>query len=417
MKNEVEIKKMVKEKYAEIVLQEKQKKASSCCGENCCSDGAEFSIIKDEYKNLPGYVPEADYALGCGLPTQFAKITAGNTVVDLGSGAGNDCFVARALVGESGHVIGIDMTEAMIEKAKANALKLGLKNVEFILGEIENIPLKENIADVVISNCVLNLVPNKRKAFAEIFRILKSGGHFSISDIVLQGEFSEKLQQEASLYAGCISGAIQKDEYLRIIKEAGFVAIHVQREIKVDIPQEVLAKDLTPEILEEYKRSNVGIFSITVYAEKPLALKFRQANESDYTALKSLLESQNLSTETVGTSQTDFYVAEDRHGIVGVAGFEYYGKDALLRSIAVPSSLQRKHIGSILVDYMIELARQKNIQRIFLLTETAAEFFARKGFEKIEKVHIGNSTIFQSSQFLGQSCCKKATCMVLELAS
>ncbi len=268
MNSEQEIKEMVKEKYGAIAKQSKQQNQSSCCGSGCGCSNVEFSVMSEDYTKLPGYVADADLALGCGLPTEFAQIKMGDTVVDLGSGAGNDCFIARSIVGETGRVIGIDMTEAMIDKAKANAVKLGIKNVEFRLGDIDNMPIEDNIADVVVSNCVMNLVPDKQKAFAETFRIIKKGGHFSISDIVLQGELSDELRKEATLYAGCISGAVQKEEYLRIIKEAGFINISIQKDRKIDIPNEILAKFLTIDQLRDYKKSQIGIFSITVYAEK-----------------------------------------------------------------------------------------------------------------------------------------------------
>jgi len=269
MSTEQEIKEMVKEKYGAIAQQSKIENQSSCCGSGCGCSNVEFSIMADDYAKLPGYVPEADLALGCGLPTQFAKIKSGDTVVDLGAGAGNDCFVARSIAGETGHVIGIDMTEAMIEKGRSNASKSGYTNVEFRLGDIEKLPIEDNTADVVVSNCVMNLVPDKKKAFAETFRIIKSGGHFSISDIVLQGELSDDLRNEASLYAGCISGAVQKDEYLGIIAKAGFTEITIQKEKKIDIPNEVFAKFLSIEQIRDFKRNHIGIFSITVYAEKP----------------------------------------------------------------------------------------------------------------------------------------------------
>lgn len=271
MNNEQEIKEMVKEKYGAIANQSKQRNQSSCCGSSCgCSD-TDLSIMAEDYATLPGYVPEADLALGCGLPTEFAQIRPGDTVVDLGSGAGNDCFVARSITGEHGRVIGLDMTPAMIEKARANASKLGFTNVEFRLGDIDNMPIEEHTADVVVSNCVMNLVPNKQKAFAETFRILKRGGHFSISDIVLQGELPEDLRTEAALYAGCISGAVQKDEYLSLIKEAGFTNISVQKDRKIEIPNEILSHYLSLEQLREFKKNHVGIFSVTVYAERPKA--------------------------------------------------------------------------------------------------------------------------------------------------
>jgi arsenite methyltransferase len=268
MNTEQEIKEMVKEKYGTIAQQTKEQNQSSCCGSGCGCSNVEFSIMSEDYTKLPGYVPDADLALGCGLPTEFAQIKPGDTVVDLGSGAGNDCFIARSIVGKTGRVIGIDMTEAMIEKAKANAAKLGFKNVEFRLGDIDNMPINDNTADVVVSNCVMNLVPNKQKAFSETFRIIKHGGHFSISDIVLQGEITDELRKEATLYAGCISGAVQKEAYLRIVKEAGFTNIIVQKDRKIDIPNDILAKFLAVNQLREYKKSLVGIFSLTIYAEK-----------------------------------------------------------------------------------------------------------------------------------------------------
>jgi arsenite methyltransferase len=270
MNPEQEIKEMVKEKYGAIAKQSKEQNQSSCCGSGsgCGCSNVEFSIMAEDYAKLPGYVPDADLALGCGLPTEFAQIKPGDTVVDLGSGAGNDCFVARSIVGETGKVVGIDMTEAMIEKAKSNATRLGFKNVEFRLGDIDNMPIKDGMADVIVSNCVMNLVPNKQKAFAEAFRIMKQGGHFSISDIVLHGELPEDLRKEATLYAGCISGAVQKEEYLRIIKEAGFTNIVVQKDRKIEIPNEIYEKFLSINQLREYKKTHVGVFSITVYAEK-----------------------------------------------------------------------------------------------------------------------------------------------------
>ena len=225
--------------------------------------------MSEEYSDLSGYVPDADLGLGCGLPTEFAQIKEGDTVIDLGSGAGNDVFVARRLVGENGRVIGVDFTEQMIERAKANAEKLDYRNVQFRLGDIEDLPVTANIADVVISNCVLNLVPNKHKAFSEIYRVLKPSGHFSISDIVLEGEIPAKWRELAELYAGCISGAIQKQSYLEIIGEAGFANIKIQKDKTINIPDVVLAEYFGEEEILEYKNSKTRIASVTVYADKP----------------------------------------------------------------------------------------------------------------------------------------------------
>jgi ubiquinone/menaquinone biosynthesis C-methylase UbiE len=262
-----DLKEIVKEKYTLIANQNKLQNETSCCGStDCC--GVDYTIFSENYEKLDGYNSEADLGLGCGLPTECAKIKKGDTVIDLGSGAGNDCFVARALTGEEGEVIGIDMTPAMIEKAVQNAEKLGFINVKFCLGDIENMPVTANKADVVVSNCVLNLVPDKEKAFAEIFRVLKIGGHFSISDVVLEGNLPEQLAKDAEMYAGCVSGAIQKSEYLQIITKAGFKNITIQKQKPIMLPDEILLKYLSENQLEEYKKSDIGIFSITVYAEK-----------------------------------------------------------------------------------------------------------------------------------------------------
>jgi arsenite methyltransferase len=267
METEEQLKQIVKDKYAEIALQDKETNASSCCGATGCSTEV-YNIMADDYTKLDGYNADADLGLGCGLPTQFAKIKKGDTVIDLGSGAGNDCFVARHETGAEGKVIGIDFTEAMIDRARLNAEKYGFNNVEFRYGDIEKMPVTANVADVIVSNCVLNLVPNKKAVFADMFRVLKTGGHFSISDVVLVGTLPEKLQHAAEMYAGCVSGAIQKEEYLGMIKEAGFSNITLQKEKAIIIPDDILANYLTADEIAEYKASNVGIFSITVYAEK-----------------------------------------------------------------------------------------------------------------------------------------------------
>jgi arsenite methyltransferase len=268
MTKEQEIKEMVRQKYSEIALQDKDTNASSCCGAGSCSTEV-YTIMSEEYDQLKGYNPEADLGLGCGLPTQFAKIKQGDTVIDLGSGAGNDCFVARAETGESGKVIGIDFTEAMIDKARTNVEKLGFNNVEFRQGDIEKMPVTSNIADVVVSNCVLNLVPNKQAVFAEIFRVLKPGGHFSISDIVVTGSLPEKIQGAAEMYAGCVSGAIDKSDYLGFIAQAGFKTITIQKEKAVIVPDDILKDYLNEEEIASYKSNDTIIRSITVYAEKP----------------------------------------------------------------------------------------------------------------------------------------------------
>ena len=265
-----QIKEMVKQKYSEIALQDQETNASSCCGSGGCSTEV-YNIMSDEYAHLEGYNPDADLKLGCGLPTEFAKIKPGDTVVDLGSGAGNDCFVARHETGVSGKVIGIDFTENMVDKARTNAEKLGFNNVEFRLGDIEKMPISSDVADVVVSNCVMNLVPDKPKAFAEVFRVLKAGGHFSISDIVLTGDLPEKIKNAAEMYAGCVASAILKDDYLKIIKEAGFKNLTLQKEKPIVIPTDILKQYLNEEEITAYNANKTNIYSITVYGEKEIA--------------------------------------------------------------------------------------------------------------------------------------------------
>jgi arsenite methyltransferase len=269
MNTNAEIKNVVREKYAEIATQSKEQNLSSCCGASACCGDDVYNIMADDYSKLQGYNPDADLGLGCGLPTEFAKIKEGDTVIDLGSGAGNDAFIARKLVGEKGKVIGIDFTEPMIARARQNVEKLGYNNVEFRLGDIEDMPVTANKADVIVSNCVLNLVPNKHKVFSEVYRVLKPGGHFSISDIVLEGELPAKWKEVAELYAGCVSGAVQKKEYLAIIEEAGFKNITLQKDKTISIPDDILSNYLSKDEIADYKSSQTRITSITVYAEKP----------------------------------------------------------------------------------------------------------------------------------------------------
>lgn len=273
METAEEIKEVIREKYSLIAEQSRQENAASCCGvgtgSSCCT--IDYAVFAEDYSALGGYVPDADLGLGCGIPTEFAQLKTGQKVLDLGSGAGNDCFIAREIVGDKGKVIGVDMTETMIEKARTNADKLGFYNVEFRLGEIEKLPVAGNSIDVVISNCVLNLVPNKAQAFAEMFRVLKNGGHFSVSDVVLEGNLPEKLRSAAEMYVGCVSGAIQKEEYLHLLAAAGFTEITVQKAKEIVLPDEILQEYLTVDAISEYRAAGGKVWSITVYGEKPAA--------------------------------------------------------------------------------------------------------------------------------------------------
>jgi SAM-dependent methyltransferase len=262
------LKEIVKEKYGKIAKQSKEQNQTSCCGTTSCCGDVDYTIFSEDYSGSEGYNPEADLGLGCGIPTDFAGIKAGDHVLDLGSGAGNDCFVARAIVGDSGKVTGLDFTEEMLEKARTNNQKLGFTNVDFAKGDIETMPLSGDQFDVVVSNCVLNLVPDKEKAFSEISRVLKNGGHFCVSDIVIKGELPAKLRQDAEMYAGCVSGAIQMVSYLGIIEKLGFQNVTIHKQKAITIPDDILTNYLSAEELREFNEGGTGIFSITVSGYK-----------------------------------------------------------------------------------------------------------------------------------------------------
>lgn len=268
LENQKELKNIVKEKYGDIAKQSKEEAGGCGCGCGSKKKLVNYTIMSDDYTGLDGYSKDADLGLGCGLPTEYADLKVGDTVVDLGSGAGSDVFIASRIVGESGKVIGIDMTEEMYDLANENKAKLGFKNVEFKIGEIENLPLEDESTDVVISNCVLNLVPDKKKAFSEIYRILQRTGHFCVSDIVLIGNLPDGLRKSAEMYAGCVAGAEQKDNYLKIIEEIGFNNIDFKQGKTITIPNDILNKYLDEKQLAEYKNNSTGIFSITVVGYK-----------------------------------------------------------------------------------------------------------------------------------------------------
>lgn len=268
MKGE-ELKQIVKDKYGKIAGQNSENQ-SCCCGSSCCGPEVDYTVFSEDYKNREGYNPDADLSLGCGIPTDFAGINPGDHVLDLGSGAGNDCFVARALVGESGKVTGLDMTEQMIKKARENCNKLKFTNVEFVLGDIEKMPFKNDRFDVVISNCVLNLVPDKSKAFSEINRVLKPGGRFCVSDVVIRGNLSEKMKKDTEMYAGCVSGASEMNDYLKIVENAGFLNINIHKQKEIILPELLLSEYNNQQELKSFKTGVTGIFSITVSASKTL---------------------------------------------------------------------------------------------------------------------------------------------------
>ncbi len=239
--------------------------ASSGCGD--ADKDTTVNMIGEAYDSVDGYVADADLELGCGVPTDHAGLESGQTVVDLGSGAGLDAFVARRTVGASGRVIGVDFVPEMVEKARANADTLGVENVDFVEGDIEDLPLDDETADVVLSNCVLNLVPDKVQAFAEMYRVLRPGGHFCVSDIVSDGRLPEAVRRSAELYAGCVAGAIEEDEYRSLLDAVGFAEVEVVSRRRIDVPDEAL-----PTTLSDADRAALdegGLWSVTVRGRRP----------------------------------------------------------------------------------------------------------------------------------------------------
>lgn len=406
MNTDQALKEIVREKYTEVALQSKEQNAASCCGcgPTCGTDENFIGIMAEDYTQLGGYVADADLGLGCGLPTQFAQIKRGDTVIDLGSGAGNDAFVARAEAGMEGKVIGIDFTEAMLTKARANAEKLGFNNVEFRFGDIEQMPVNDNVADVVVSNCVLNLVPNKANVFKEIYRVLKPNGHFSISDIVLVGNLPEGLQHAAEMYAGCVSGAIQKETYLGLIEQTGFTSITLQKDREIFLPDAILSTFLSPDEIVTFRSSGTGIYSITVYAEKPSAqealteLEIRTAKPADFEAVVELLKSAGLPTEDLNPALPNFLLAFADDKLVGSAGVEVNGSYGLLRSVAVDVAFRNYKIARRLVNDLTKQVRLQGVKVLYLITTTADGYFEKQGYERVSREDVPVE-IAQSPQF------------------
>jgi arsenite methyltransferase len=269
MRTEDETRALVRERYAAIA-----REAESCCGPASCGCGPEMApdglnVIGDAYAGIAGRLAEADLNLGCGVPTRHAALRPGETVLDLGSGAGNDAFIARHEVGPEGQVLGVDMTSEMVTKARGNAAKLGYQNVEFREGQIEQMPVDSGSVDVVISNCVLNLVPDKGRAFAEMFRVLRPGGRFCVSDIVATGELPAPVREVAALYVGCVAGAMAERSYLGLLETTGFQDVRIAEARPIPLSDEALAGYMSAADITAFRASGIALKSVTVLGTKP----------------------------------------------------------------------------------------------------------------------------------------------------
>ncbi|MDA1028231.1 MAG: arsenite methyltransferase [Bacteroidetes bacterium] len=256
-----EIKADVRAKYADVA----QTETVGGCGCGCSTENP-FNL--ESYESLDGYEISADLGLGCGIPTEVADIRVGQDVLDLGSGAGIDAFVARLIVGSGGSVTGVDFTPEMVALAKANAAKLGYDNVQFVLGDIEQLPFEDASFDRIISNCVLNLVPNKKGAFTEMYRVLRPEGQFTVSDIVLDGELPLSIRQSAEAYAGCVSGAIHLDEYTDLLTKVGFSDVQPPKINEINFSDDFLASYAGASDIAEFRSSGARVLSITVTGKK-----------------------------------------------------------------------------------------------------------------------------------------------------
>ena len=438
--DEQEIKEAVKSRYTKAIQRQ-----ASCCGPSasqpvqvagaCCGPGSveakgNFAKIagydKDELSRLPADAVQNSF--GCGNPLAFTAVQPGQVVLDIGSGAGIDCLLAAAKVGPTGRVIGLDMTPQMIERARQNAKEAGVHNVEFRLGEAEKMPVEDASVDWLISNCVINLSPDKPAVFAEIARVLRPGGRISISDIVAQ-ELPEPVRQSRDAWTGCLAGAINEDAYAKGLEAAGLRDVRVSERIVYEVSQlkglfastccgvaEVAGTDAAT--LAEAAAGKIWSARFEGVKPQPASVtsqvSIATATASDLAAIEALLEEAGLPTD-VAPHLGDFLVA--RHGgqIVGCVGMEAYTPDALFRSLAVSPTYRGTGLGRRLYAALVKMARQRGVKRAYLLTTSIDSLAESWGFRRIERDRVP-STIQGSTQFRG-ACCVSAVAMCQDLPS
>lgn len=409
-----EIREAVRQQYTHIAENARCGCAPACCGE-ATVNAAETSRAVGYSVDETTIVPEgANMGLGCGNPQAIAQLKPGETVLDLGSGGGFDCFLAARQVGETGHVIGVDMTPAMLSKARANADRGGYRNVEFRLGEIEHLPLADGIVDVIISNCVINLSPNKAQVFDDAFRVLKPGGRLAISDVVAFAELPEDIRNDLSLLTGCMAGASLITDVEAMLRSAGFeqIRIHPKDESKSFMRGWAPGKAITDYVV-----------SATIEAIKPgggcccqdiESPTLRPALAGDLCGIKSLLSRCQLPPDDLSeASAGNFTVAAAGSDILGVCGIEVFGSDALLRSLAVDPALRGQKLGERLVADNEASAMAAGVKRLFLLTTTASDYLRRLGYADIAR-ESAPEAVRAHPQFRGL-CPASARCLVKNL--
>lgn len=422
---QTDVKTLVKDYYAKAVTGQRS---------GCCSKGQAGSLTiprlagyrEDVLTTLPAEAAEKSF--GCGDPLAFAEVKSGETVLDIGSGAGIDCFIAAQKVGPTGKVIGLDMTPAMLEAARRNAAEGGYTNVEFRQGEAENMPVADNSVDWVISNCVINLSPEKPRVFSEIQRVLKPGGRVAISDIVAEA-LPDFIKNDNESYCGCVGGAIPTADYLRLLTQAGLAEVRVDARLDYDeamIRGLVLGDDQLnarygslvashPQLLQQ-----IRLASVKVVGRKPLpheqpAVTVRVATAGDHDAIAGLLAVSGLPENGLPEALANAVVAEHNGHLIGVFAMERFGSDGLLRSFAVAPAWRGRGIGKMLWQTLLTQAQQAGVRDFYLLTTTIADLAARAGFEVILREQVP-AAVRRSSEF-ELSACATATCMRLRTAA
>jgi N-acetylglutamate synthase-like GNAT family acetyltransferase/SAM-dependent methyltransferase len=418
-KDETDIKTQVQAHYSRLV----QHPSSGCCGKGAGQAVTIPSLAgykEDVLAGIPSAASEKSF--GCGDPLAFAEVRPGQTVLDIGSGAGIDCFIASQKVGPTGKVIGLDMTPAMLETARRNARDGGYTNVEFRQGEAENMPVDNESVNWVISNCVINLSPDKEKVFTEINRVLKPGGRISISDIVADA-LPEFVRQDKLAYCGCIGGAIPESDYLRLLTQAGLVDVHVEARLDYS-PEQIYGMIFADEQLKQMYgalvQANPGLLaqvkiaSIKVGGRKPLvgekvALQVAPAAAGDLPIIEQLLQKSNLPGDGLREILDFTMVARNNGQIVGAIALERYGNDGLVRSFVVAPAWRGRGAGKQLGAALLQRAAAAGVRTVYLLTNTIRDLAARHGFREIAREEVP-AAVRESVEFR-LNCCDSAAAM------
>ncbi|AIF53456.1 arsenite methyltransferase [Pelosinus sp. UFO1] len=408
-----DIRENVRKKYAQAITNK-----LNCCGASTSENPVTGRLYeKNDVEGLSEDIVKASF--GCGNPTALAELYPGEVVLDLGSGAGLDVLLSARRVGPYGKAYGLDMTDEMLAVAKKNQASSNILNAEFLKGHIEGIPLGDNTIDVIISNCVINLSADKDRVLQEGYRVLKPGGRFAISDIVVTRQLPVSVQKSITAWAGCIAGALLEQEYQEKLTAAGFTNIEIVRTRTYDFSDEHGASFLPEFSQVEREELKGALVSAFIRAKKPVKVfnegsdySIRIAKDTDLSAIHKLLLENGLTSSGVEENLANFLVAVQER-VIGVIGLEFAGTQVMLRSMAVLQEFRKRKIATALVEHSLSIARQAGIQEIYLLTQTAEKFAARWGFYKIERSEI-SADLMQSSAL--DSCCPtSSSCMKLKL--